>query len=272
MVRFLPSLLFLIAFVAAPGTAFLHAGDPTTAITAVASLTDPAKLATLKDKRAANDRLHKILAWLEEARRGGMLPSKTIDEAQKLTGDTREHAAVVKEMVLRNFVFCERSAVFTPDNLARMKQGHSPLVTGGSYAGQPYEVDHVIPIDEYPQLGNELANLMYLPRTLNRRKSDDVKQIALDLGHRLAAAGVIKKDDPSRLHKIRQYGDSDSSASHKVNVNRAAASTLEKLPGIGPKTDAAIIAARPIRDLQALDKVPGIGVKAIEGLKELVEF
>lgn len=46
------------------------AGDAA-AIAAVAAQTDPARLATLKGERAANDRLHKILAWLEEARRGG---------------------------------------------------------------------------------------------------------------------------------------------------------------------------------------------------------
>jgi len=133
-----------------------------------------------------------------------------------------------------------------------MKQGHAPLVTSGTCVGQPYEVDHVIPVDEFPELGNELANLS-IPRTLNRRKSDENKQLSLDLGQRLSAAGVIQKDDPTRRHKLQQFGDNDTSASRKVNLDCAAASTFEKLPGIGPKTAAAILAAHT----PDLDKLPG---------------
>nr|MDQ3623820.1 hypothetical protein [Verrucomicrobiota bacterium] len=35
-------------------------------VIAVANLSDPAKIATLKSERAANDRLLKILGWLHE--------------------------------------------------------------------------------------------------------------------------------------------------------------------------------------------------------------
>ena len=250
------------------------ATDPGPAIQAVAALTDPAKLATLTGERAANERLHKILAWLEAARRTGTLPGKGIDEAQRLTGDSRPHAAIVKDALLRNFTFCERAAVFTPENLARMAQGRAPLVTGGTYAGQPYEVDHIIPVADFPALGNELANLHYLARTQNRRKGDDMQQLALDLSQRLTAAGVLRPGDTARMLDIRRAAASgaETTPGRKVNLNRAAASTLEKLPGIGPKTAAAIIAARPLRDLADLDKVPGIGPKAIEGLKDLVSF
>jgi hypothetical protein len=72
------------------------------AVARPASLSDPAKLATLKTPRAANDRLHKILAWLEEARQGGMVPSKTIDEAQKITADTGAHGLAGKRDALAN--------------------------------------------------------------------------------------------------------------------------------------------------------------------------
>lgn len=46
---------------------------------------------------------------------------------KKITGDSRERAAVVKEMLLDNFGLCERAGVFSPDNLAKMKQGHAVL-------------------------------------------------------------------------------------------------------------------------------------------------
>ena len=258
----------------------LRAADLSPAIAAVAALTDPAKLATLKGERAANDRLHKILAWLEEGRRGGNLPSKTLDESQKLTGDNPAHAAAVTETILRNFELCERSGVFTPENLARMKQGHAPLVTSGTYRGQNYDVDHIIPVKEFPALGKELANLIYLPAHVNRSKGADIEQRTLDLGTKLAAAGVLTPDDLKRLHQIRQWGDdispasraSPASSSPTVNLNTASASAIEALPGIGPKTAGKIIAARPLKDLGELDKVPGIGAKTIEALRELVSF
>jgi competence ComEA-like helix-hairpin-helix protein len=278
-----------VCLVAAASTSLLGA-DQAPAIVAVAALTDPAKLATLKGERAANDRLHKILAYLEDGRRDGVLPSKTLDEAQKLTGDTRAHAAVVKETILRNFELCERSAVFTPDNLSRMKQGRAPLVTNGTYAGQNYDVDHIIPVKEFPTLGKELANLIYLPAHVNRSKGADMEQRALDLGSRLAAAGVLTTQDVKRLHRIRQWGESRGIASRvtsesgpvtsasppsgspTVNLNTASASAIEALPGIGPKTAAKIIAARPLKDMGDLDQVPGIGEKTIESLQDLVSF
>lgn len=266
----------------------VRAGDPSAAITAVANLTDPAKLATLNTTRSANDRIHHILAALEEARLDGSLPSKTIDEAQKLTADNRAHAALVKEMLLINFTECQRFAVLTPENLERMRHGHSPLVLSGTYAGQPFEVDHIIPVADFPWLGNELANLIYLPRTLNRRKSDAIKQRALDQGRRFVAAGILTEADYTRLTQIRRWGEAAtpaaldstapapqpaaSSASAKINLNRATIATIETLPGIGPKTAAAIIAARPLKNLKALDAIPGIGPKTIETLKDMVRF
>jgi hypothetical protein len=159
-----------------------------------------------------------------------------------------------------------------------MKQGRAPLVTGGSYKGQPFEVDHIVPVAEFPGLGNELANLMYLPRTLNRRKSDTIQQRTLDHAQKFVAVGVLTPEDYRRLRSVRHSGSGGRAdqepppSPKKVNLNRAAASTIEKLPGIGPKTAAAIISARPLKDLNALDAVRGIGPKAIETLRDLVEF
>lgn len=275
---------FIRAFLALLLLTSARAGDASASITAIASLTDPKKIATLSGKRAANDRLHKILAWLEEGRREFVHPSKIIDEAQKLNGDTPAHAAAVKETLLWNFDICTHAAVFTDDNLARMKEGRAPLVTGGTYSGEPYHVDHIIPVAEFPTLGNEIANLIYLPRTLNLRKSDEIKQRAIDLANKLIAAGILTKNDMARLYAIRRWGsDPAPKASPKptaatpgsgsvVNLNTASAAEMEGLPGIGPKTAAGIIAARPLRDFDDLDKVPGVGTKTLEALRDLVSF
>jgi DNA uptake protein ComE-like DNA-binding protein len=57
-----------------------------------------------------------------------------------------------------------------------------------------------------------------------------------------------------------------------VSSLRAADSIPAAVAGIGPKTAAKIIAARPLKNLQDLDNVPGIGAKTIEAAKELVGF
>jgi DNA uptake protein ComE-like DNA-binding protein len=67
-------------------------------------------------------------------------------------------------------------------------------------------------------------------------------------------------------------GASKLPAPHRVNLNTASEVDLQALPGIGPKTAEAIIRARPLADLSALDAVPGFGPKKIEALRDLVSF
>lgn len=59
---------------------------------------------------------------------------------------------------------------------------------------------------------------------------------------------------------------------HLVNVNTATRQDIISLPGIGPKTADAIIAARPLNDFGALATVRGIGPKKLAVLRELVSF
>ena len=47
---------------------------------------------------------------------------------------------------------------------------------------------------------------------------------------------------------------------------------LRRLPGIGVKMAEQIIRARPLKDLSALDALPGFGPKKIEALRKLVSF
>jgi radical SAM superfamily enzyme with C-terminal helix-hairpin-helix motif len=59
----------------------------------------------------------------------------------------------------------------------------------------------------------------------------------------------------------------------KVNLNRATAAQLEKLPGVGPKIAAEIIKNRPYKNGKELQKkVKGIGEKTWKVLEPLVTF
>lgn len=61
-----------------------------------------------------------------------------------------------------------------------------------------------------------------------------------------------------------------SSTGGLININTAAATELESLPGIGPSKAAAIIANRPFTTVDDLERVPGIGARTIEQLRPLV--
>ena len=58
----------------------------------------------------------------------------------------------------------------------------------------------------------------------------------------------------------------------RINLNNATAAELAALTGIGPKMAEQIIRARPLKDLAALDALPGFGPKKIGALRELVSF
>ncbi len=58
----------------------------------------------------------------------------------------------------------------------------------------------------------------------------------------------------------------------RIDLNRASAPEIEALPGVGPKTAAAILSRRPFRDLDDLARVPGLGPRGLERLAPWVAF
>ena len=135
------------------------------------SLIDPAKLATLQGDRAANQRVLKCVFWLSDARSRGIDPETVIGQAQALNACAQEaRARLVEQALLRNLDIAEKLGCLTADNLIRLRHGRSPVISRGPYAGEPAEVDHIVPLAIEPALRHEIANLELLPRTLNRRK------------------------------------------------------------------------------------------------------
>lgn len=167
------------------------AGD--TAVAAVASLIDPAKLATLHGERAANRRVLKCVYWLNDARNRGLRPAAVISEAQKINLSAGQpRAPLVEAALLRNLDIAGKLGCLTGENLVRMRHGTSPLVSRGPYTGEPAEVDHIVPIAIEPSLGNEIANLELLPRTLNRRKGSILGQRQRDYLEKLRASDLVE--------------------------------------------------------------------------------
>jgi hypothetical protein len=170
-----------------------------TCITAIAAQSDPAKLATL-GRRAANPRLKRIMYWLAAARDTGADPGAVIDQAQTANHSAgTPRAPLVKVSLLRNLKICDGLAMLDAEDRAKLRRGNAPMVHRGPYAGQTAEVDHIVPLAQAPEIGNELANLEMLPETLNRAKSDKVGERQLALATKFYAAGLISAETMARL-------------------------------------------------------------------------
>ena len=171
---------------------------PFAAVFAISNLSDPAKLASLP-KRGANSRLNKIVYWLDHARNRGMTPEKAIAWAQLINGCREPRAGMVQTELLRNLRIAEELGLLTSENKEHLRRGQGGIVTRGPYFGEPVEIDHIVPISLAPEVGNELANLEMLPKTLNRAKSNAVGERQVSHAKRLLNAGLLTPESYQRV-------------------------------------------------------------------------
>jgi len=167
---------------------------PSTAAVAIASQTEPAKLATLKGERAANPRLQKCVYWLAYAEERGQKPEAVLDESAKLnkTAGT-PYAGFISWGLLENLKIAKELGLLTPEGMAELRRGKSAMITKGLYAGQEAEADHVIPRAVCPELQNQVMNLELLPAKLNRAKSDKVTERAKVFAKELYEAKLLSE-------------------------------------------------------------------------------
>ncbi len=98
-----------------------------------------------------------------------MPPASVVDATGHATSPRGQLA---KESLLRNLTILERLGCFTPDNLAKLRRGRAPIITRRPYASEIAEVDHIVPVAVAPAFSNWIGNLEFMPRSLNRWKSD----------------------------------------------------------------------------------------------------
>ena len=126
------------------------AGAQTNYASNIASLIDPAKLATL-GKRRANPRVQKCVYWLAEARSKGQEPSAVLDDAIARAGI---HSGLVaklsKDAFLRNLSIAQKLGCLDDEGLSEMRRGRAATVRRGPYTGDQLSVDHIIPRDPLP--------------------------------------------------------------------------------------------------------------------------
>lgn len=187
---FLP-ILILLLLLPTLGVGAEETIDDSTPAKAIASLTDPKKLATLKGERAANPRLQKCLYWLASAEARGEKPEAVLDEALQLnrTAGTL-YGGFVRWGILENLRLAKEYGILTPQGMAELRQGNSATITMGVYAGQEAEVDYVIPL-ALPELRNQVFNLELLPTKLKRAKGAKIGERQKVFGKELHDAGLL---------------------------------------------------------------------------------
>ncbi len=185
--------------------------DPARAVdqarTALISLCDPAKIATLKSERGANPRVRKIAYWLEVARREGRDPKTEMNAVMNHHGwGGMLKGELTASAMARNRTIAERLGCFDDDGMERLRRGASPIVKFGPYSGEKLTVDHIIPRAISPSLDLVLANLELMPQSLNLRKGSKVGQRQVDLANKLLQAGLLSPAEHSRVISRRTPG------------------------------------------------------------------
>lgn len=167
-------------------------------------LIDPAKLATLK-KRAANPRIQKSVAILEDARQDGHSVAAVSADAVKRAGYTN---AVLAQMtsagLVRNHDIATKLGVVNAEGLERMRRGNAAMVTLGPYTGDTTSIDHIVPVAIVPELDNVVANLELMPGKLNSSKGDKMGDRQRDYCRRFQAAGMLTSERLAGILKSNQ--------------------------------------------------------------------
>ncbi|MGL4648275.1 MAG: helix-hairpin-helix domain-containing protein, partial [Caldilineaceae bacterium] len=107
------------------------------------------------------------------------------------------------------------------------------------------------------------------PLNLARRLSDGAR-LHVPLVGEVVAPELALPNDQALSGEGATRGSALDLRGVPIDLNTATLEELLALPGVGEKTAAAIVAARPFATVDALDTVPGIGPVTLEELRPLV--
>jgi hypothetical protein len=208
----LTSILSLLLLLPTLGVRAEETIDESTPARAIASLTDPKKLATLKGERASNPRLQKCLYWIEVDQRteGGLRFYGLINRSLELNGekDTPYGNAILGSLFSNYSLACDMG-LFTSEGMNELRQGKSATITKGEYVGQEATADHYIPRSVCPELDNQIYNLLLLPSKLNSSKGDKVEKKQVKYAEELNKGGLLSAEG---LEAVRKAYEKEASA------------------------------------------------------------
>ena len=193
-------LFFLCSLGVAEDKAKNITAEESAPIEAIANLTDPKKLATLKGERASNPRFQKCLYWLAV---GGRMMNKddywegmseVMAEASRLNKTFgTPYASAIRDALLASYMRAENYGIFTSAGLEELKQGKSATITKGEYAGQEATADHYIPRSVCPELDNQIYNLRLCPSSVNSSKGDKVGKEQVESAEGFNQRGLLSE-------------------------------------------------------------------------------
>ncbi len=136
----------------------------------------------------------------------------------------------------------------TVDELEEQLSGVGPATAKKIVAGRPYSS-----VDDLAKAG------------VSQRVIDGIRdQVSVGAEPAAKSKPATSKNTKSKADDVKE------AATGKVNLNTADAAALEALPGIGATTAKAIIAVRPLKSIDDLDKIRGLGKNRINALRNLV--
>ena len=131
-------------------------------------------------------------------------------------------------------------------------------------------------IDDYRQVHGAFQSVEELrrvsgigPKTLERIQP----WVYVRAGDEEEEPGAAAMNVPPPRPASRPVSKKETALGQPIDINRAGAEELQKLPGIGPVLAQRILAERakqPFKSVNELDRVPGIGPKTMEKLRPLV--
>jgi hypothetical protein len=80
---------------------------------------------------------------------------------------------------------------FTPQGLAKLKKGGSPVILQGKFKGNEIALDHVLPVSLVPELAARFYNLEAMPAAANLSKGNRIGRRELDLARSWQGAGLL---------------------------------------------------------------------------------
>ena len=162
---------------------------------AIASLTDPKKLVTLKGWRATSARFQKCLYWLHKGVEEGMGVDGILEEADERNKTAGTKYAVWLSVILSSaYEKADEFGLFTGAGLSELRQGKSATITKGKFAGEEATADHYIPRAVCPELENQIINLRLCPASVNSKKGDKVEKSNLEYAQHLHRDGLLSQD------------------------------------------------------------------------------
>lgn len=131
-------------------------------------------------ERGSNETMRLVNFKIYQAHLDGLDIRKLLDLAQPPSKQPPPLAQLNVRRFLSNLELGIQYGIYEgEENLLALAYGRAPTITKGEYAGQRIDVEHIVPKSIAPGLDNILANLMWMPSSLNQSKSNTITGEAL---------------------------------------------------------------------------------------------